>query len=138
MILSVLNKPLLLISSSSALSLLTRFSFILLLSFAAKVKDCQHRSGRRAITKNFKESVTFTKNQRHIIQHLNVMKRNLLTRLMIMSFIALCGTAWVQVKINKQSAEDQHGEEITVTSEKRVSGEFMILESISRYITAAY
>ncbi|RYY13591.1 MAG: hypothetical protein EOO04_31650 [Chitinophagaceae bacterium] len=66
------------------------------------------------------------------------MKRNLLIRLMVVSFITVCSMVFIQAGVNKQNAEDQCSEEMPMTAKKRVSGEFIIWESITRYITAGY
>jgi hypothetical protein len=66
------------------------------------------------------------------------MKKKLFLRLITLSFVVVCGAALLQAKINRENAEDLRSEEMTTSSKQRMSGEFMILESISRYITAAY
>ncbi|HTE24491.1 hypothetical protein [Flavitalea sp.] len=66
------------------------------------------------------------------------MKRNLLIRFMVVSFVAVCSLVFIQTGINKQIAEDQCNDEIPLTTKKRVSGEFIILQSVTRYLTAGY
>ena len=88
--------------------------------------------------KNFNNYVTFPVKPRHIFEHRNFMKRNLLMRLMVVSFVTVCGLVYIQAGINKQIVDDQCTDEIPLTAKKRVSGEFIILQSITRYLTAGY
>lgn len=66
------------------------------------------------------------------------MKRNLLIRLMVVSFVTICSLVFIQTGVNRQIAEDQCNDEIPLTTKKRVSGEFIILQSVTRYLTAGY
>jgi hypothetical protein len=66
------------------------------------------------------------------------MKKNFFIRLVILSVMLLCGLLYFQNGINRQSAEDQCTDDISTAGKKRASGEFIILESISRYLTASY
>jgi hypothetical protein len=57
---------------------------------------------------------------------------------MVVGFVAIGSVIFIQAGLNEQNAEDQCTEEISLATKKKVSGEFIILQSITRYITAGY
>lgn len=57
---------------------------------------------------------------------------------MVVSFITVCSLVFFKGRVNKQISEDQCNEELTTETKQHVSGELIIWESISRYITVGY
>ena len=57
---------------------------------------------------------------------------------MVVSYITVCGLVLFQARVNKQIAEDQCSEAYGIPTKKHISGEFIIWESITRYITVGY
>jgi hypothetical protein len=57
---------------------------------------------------------------------------------MVVGFIAISSLLFIQAGVNKQIAEDQCNDEIPLAAKKKVSGDFIILQSITRYLTAGY
>jgi len=57
---------------------------------------------------------------------------------MVVGFVAISSLVFIEAGLKKQHAEDQCNDELPLTAKKKVSGEFIILQSITRYITAGY
>lgn len=66
------------------------------------------------------------------------MKKNHLLRIGMVSFLTICSLVLFQGSADRQNADEQLVEEEVLTPHHRGSGDFIIWESISRYIMASY
>lgn len=66
------------------------------------------------------------------------MKRSTLVRLVVVSFVAACSLVIFKADSLKQPVEEQCADEEPITFKKRGSGEFIIWETMNRYIMAGY
>ncbi|RYG05182.1 MAG: hypothetical protein EOO02_04365 [Chitinophagaceae bacterium] len=66
------------------------------------------------------------------------MKKKILIRLMLMLVITTLSLLLSQSRSDSQNTEDQLVDETPVAVGRRPSGEFIIWESITRYIMAGY
>jgi hypothetical protein len=66
------------------------------------------------------------------------MKKRFTIRLAIMTLVLMFSFIVFENGGQRQKAEDQRDEAVPVTIKKRPIGEFLIWESVSRYIMASY